>query len=239
MDLLDSRVVRVEQGDERRLKVYSDNPVDTAESLVKKGASLIHVVDLNAAIHGDSSVNGRVVEDLLLRLGARARFQVAGGIRDEPLAASLIQLGAERIVLGSLAYSNPVKALSILKRIGSKKTVLALDYGLDGRVRTKGWKKAETESVDLAVNRFLRAGFSIFLLTAIQRDGMLAGPDFDTLVSIAKLKQNAAFDLIASGGVSTDEDLQKLSEIGIDEAIVGKAIYEGRLSSFEFGGKKQ
>ena len=234
IDLLDRKVVRVEQGDENRRKVYSDDPAGTAESLARRGAALLHVVDLNAAIHGDSETNREVIDNMLSKLGTRIGLEVAGGIRNEENAKSLIQRGARRIVLGSIAYSNLEGALSILKSLGSDKTVLALDYDVSGNVRTKGWKKAESEQVDSAVVRFRGLGFSKFLLTAIDRDGMLAGPDIQTLARIRNLG-SSNFTLIASGGVSTDADLSNLASIGIEEVIVGKAIYEGKISSLVVG----
>ncbi|MDG6997260.1 MAG: 1-(5-phosphoribosyl)-5-[(5-phosphoribosylamino)methylideneamino] imidazole-4-carboxamide isomerase [Nitrososphaerota archaeon] len=236
IDILDGMVVRVEQGDENRQKVYSQNPVDVAKGLAERGVFLIHVVDLNAAIHGDSDTNRDAIDRMLRELGNRVGFEVAGGIKDLANARSVLQRGARRIVIGSIAYSNLGEALSILKSLGSEKTVLALDYDSNGRVRTKGWKRAESEVVDSAVLRFSDLGYSIFLMTAIQKDGMLAGPDVETLSRIRKLKTSNPFKMIASGGVSTDDDLARLAKIGMDEAIVGKAIYEGKISSLKLRG---
>ena len=230
VDILDGKVVRLEQGDERRSKVYGEDPLELVKTFFANGASLVHVVDLNAAIHGNNEANRLVITKLLHGFSSKIGVQIAGGIKNILDAHSLLELGARRIVIGSLAYSDEEAALSILKAFGPSKSVLALDYDEIGKVRTKGWKKTEKENVESAVVRFSNLGFKTFLLTAIERDGMLTGPDFVTLSRIRKLKTEIR--IIASGGLSSDEDLEALSKVS-DEAIVGKAIYEGKISAFQ------
>lgn len=232
VDLLDRCVVRVEQGDEKRLKVYSEDPVNTVRNFAKSGASIIHVVDLNAAIRGDPDTNREIIEKMLTELGSSISIQVAGGIRSLEVARRLVEFGAKRIVISSIAYSKPDTALEVLRLFGDNKVVLALDYDVQGRVRTSGWSKQEGESVDSAILRFSKLGFGIFLITAIERDGLLRGPDLETLQKIRALKPTSTGAvIIASGGVTSETDVASLARIGIDEAIVGKAIYEGRIPS--------
>ena len=225
MDLLDKRVVRVEQGDLNRATVYSDAPSEVAKKFVDHGASKIHLVDLNAAVKSDATTNEKIIDDLLRELGSSVDFQVAGGIRSASLAASLTERGAKSIVIGSIAYSNPTIAGGILASLRSDGVVLAIDYDGSGRVKTSGWTKTENENVEEAIGRFLELGFTQFLLTSISRDGLMRGPDLERLRELKKIVPDGS-KIAASGGVSSEADIANLRKIGIDEVIVGKAIYE-------------
>ncbi len=199
-----------------------------AKKFVRNGASKIHLVDLNAAAKSDPATNAIVLEELLEKIAPSVDLQCAGGIRSLSVAKSLVARGAKSIVIGSLAYSDPTGAKEILTSLGSKTVVLALDYDGSGIVRTTGWRKAENEMVEFALRRFSEVGFRQFLLTSINRDGLMKGPD---LAALTKLRKFASRDskICASGGVSTVDDLVNLEKIGMDEAIVGKAIYEGTI----------
>ncbi|MDG6907356.1 MAG: 1-(5-phosphoribosyl)-5-[(5-phosphoribosylamino)methylideneamino] imidazole-4-carboxamide isomerase [Nitrososphaerota archaeon] len=227
VDLIDRCVVRVEQGDQNRKKVYSDDPLRTIREFEKNGATLIHVVDLNAAIRSDSDTNREVISKILSGVRSSA-IQLAGGIRSVSKVKELLDKGAQRVVISSMAYSKLDETYEILQTFGAGRVVLALDYDGKEMVRTSGWSKSEGETVSKAVYRFSRMGFNYFLTTAVDRDGLMQGPDLVTLEKLRKDNSNSA-KLIASGGVTSEEDLVKLSRIGMDEAIVGKAIYEGRL----------
>lgn len=229
VDLLDGSVVRVEQGDANRVKVYSNDPLSIVRKFVENGASIIHVVDLNAAIRKDSETNRSTIESIIRDLGRSVAIQIGGGIRDISTVKMLLGMGAKRVVLSSLAYSDLEGATNILKEFGPEKVVLALDYDRTSKVRTSGWLKQEGETVDSAVSRFAKLGFIQFITTATARDGMMSGPDIDMLEKMNKIEERHSIRIIASGGVTSLEDLTCLSKIGVEEAIVGKAIYEGLL----------
>lgn len=207
------------------MHVYSDNPVETAKKFVASGAAIIHVVDLDAAVKSDPKRNEKTIDRLLTDLGDSVKFQIAGGIRSITNARSLIDRGAAKIVVGSIAYSAPEIAIEILKSLGENKLVLALDYDSVGNIKTSGWTKAERESALRAISRFSRLGFTNFLMTSIDRDGMMKGPDIENLENFRSAMGDEG-KIIASGGVTTIEDISKLSNIGIDEAIIGKGFYE-------------
>ncbi|MDA4111908.1 MAG: 1-(5-phosphoribosyl)-5-[(5-phosphoribosylamino)methylideneamino] imidazole-4-carboxamide isomerase [Thaumarchaeota archaeon] len=228
IDLYDKRVVRVEQGDLNRATVYSDSPSNVAKEFIEHGASKIHLVDLNAAVKSDLKTNEKIVDQLLNRLGSSVDFQVAGGIRDTAIAKSLYERGAKSIVIGSIAYSDSLTALGILNSLGRDRVVLALDYDGAGLVKTSGWKKTEKENVESAISRFSALGFAKFLLTSISRDGLMRGPDLEKLQTLRK-DVPKDLQITASGGVSTEVDLENLRDIGIDEVIVGKAFYENSI----------
>ncbi|MFI5422149.1 MAG: HisA/HisF-related TIM barrel protein, partial [Nitrososphaerales archaeon] len=195
---------------------------------VKHGAQKIHLVDLNAAIHSDPTTNAQIIDRLLREEGKSMDFEVAGGIRDVSLAKSLVERGAISIVIGSIAYSAPEVAREILSSLGSSKIILALDYNIAGFVKTAGWSKAETEKVESALQRFSGMGFRQFLVTSINRDGLLSGPDLEKLVELRRIAASN-LKIIASGGVSSEEDLSNLRKIGIEEVVVGKALYENTV----------
>jgi phosphoribosylformimino-5-aminoimidazole carboxamide ribotide isomerase len=229
VDLLDGCVVRVEQGDQNRKKVYSNDPVSVVRDFARNGAVLIHVVDLNAAIRNDHETNKDVVAKILSEEQS-VGIEMAGGIRNSKTVEALLKNGAKRVVISSLAYSNPDEAYKILHSLGPESIVLALDYDGESRIRTSGWKVQRSETVYDAVSRFSRIGFNYFLTTAVQRDGLLKGPDVETLAKLRKSNPKGSARLIASGGVSDEQDLVALSSLGMDEVIVGKALYEGRIS---------
>ena len=161
-------------------------------------------------------------------------LELAGGIRSREIADHLLSKGARRIVLSSLAYSDLNSTRQILKDYGPRRVILALDYGAGGEVRTGGWKTGNSEHVRDALSRFLSEGFTTFLLTSVAKDGMLQGPDLTMLSNIRNQyhsEKSKAPRLIASGGISSLKDLEDLQKLGIEEAIVGKAIYEGRMRS--------
>jgi phosphoribosylformimino-5-aminoimidazole carboxamide ribotide isomerase len=220
-------VVRVEQGDLGRAKIYSDDPTKVAEKFLQNGAQLVHVVDLNAAVRSEPLRNRQTIDSLLEKLGYLNRFQIAGGIRKPEMAKSLVAKGAARVVIGSIAYSSPETALEILHAATSPKTVLALDYDGSGAVKTWGWKKTEKETVEQAISRFSVLGFANFLLTSIERDGAMKGPD---LIGLKHLKKIAGSSkIIGSGGVATIEDVAGLTQIAVDEVIIGKSLYEEKI----------
>jgi phosphoribosylformimino-5-aminoimidazole carboxamide ribotide isomerase len=225
IDLLDGQVVRVQQGDLNRAHVYSNNPLETAKKFAESGAVMIHVVDLNAAVKSDPERNEKMIDSLLMKLGDSVKFQIAGGIRSVTSARSLVDRGAARIVIGSVAYSAPQIATEILESLGKDKLALALDYDGAGNVKTSGWTKMEAEPALIAISRFLGLGFTNFLMTSIERDGMMKGPDIENLGNFRKAVGNEV-KIIASGGITTIEDISRLSRSRIDEAIIGKAFYE-------------
>ncbi len=229
MDLLDRHVVRIEQGDQERKKVYSDDPVGKIKDFSDSGARLVHIVDLNAAISNDRETNSDLIS--LILSNAKCGVQIAGGIRSIDDARERLEKGAQRVVISSIAYSRPDEAFSILQNFGAGCVVLALDYGKNFLVRTSGWSRQEKEPVFEAVSRFSKLGFNYFLTTSVERDGLLNGPDYASLERLRKENPEGSARIIASGGVSTEEDLSKLANMGIDEAIVGKAIYEGKIAN--------
>lgn len=220
IDLRGGRVVRLEQGDFVRERVYAAEPLETARLFVEQGAEWIHVVDLDAA-KGDGN-NRRVVADIARVLGAHVKIQTGGGVRSTEDAQELADAGVARVVMGSAAVRDP----GLVDAVAG---VIDVAVGLDhrhGEVAIDGWLRGSSLTLDVAVTRFPAA--TAFVITDISRDGMLSGPDIEGLVDVAA---RTSTPIIASGGVADLDDLRVLRDARVlAGAIVGKAIYEGRFT---------
>ena len=224
IDLLGGRVVRLRQGDYADETVYGDDPVAVARDFAASGARWIHVVDLDAARSGDA-VNRPVVAAIAAALAGVAKVQTGGGVRSIDDARELADAGVARVVMGSAAVSNPalVEAASDLVAVA-----VGLDHR-DGDVAVHGWTEGSGLALDDAYALFPTA--DVFVITDIGRDGMLVGPDLDGLARSAEL---AGAPVIASGGVSSLDDVVALTRIAnLGGVITGKALYEGRFTVSE------
>jgi phosphoribosylformimino-5-aminoimidazole carboxamide ribotide isomerase len=224
IDLLGGRVVRLRQGDYADETVYGDDPVAVAREFAAAGARWIHVVDLDAARSGDP-VNRPVVGAIVAAVAGSARVQTGGGVRSLADARELADAGVARVVMGSAAVSDP-------SLVDAASEVVAVAVGLDhrdGDVAVHGWTEGSGLALDDAYALFPSA--DVFVITDIGRDGMLVGPDLDGLARSAQL---AGAPVIASGGVSSLDDVIALTRIeNLGGVITGKALYEGRFTISE------
>lgn len=220
VDILEGRVVRLLYGDYGRVTRYSDDPVEVAEQWVIQGAELVHVVDLSGARSGDP--DQRIWEKMA---HAGLPFQVGGGIRNAVTARAALAAGAQRVVMGTAAVWNP-KALGEVEQI--ERVVAALDIR-GGRARGAGWLD-EGRSVAKAVEGLRQAGVGRVLVTGIERDGAMTGPDLELLRRVQRLSNMA---VIASGGVGDLSDLKAVATLGCEAVIVGRALYEKRFTLAE------
>ena len=229
IDLIDGRVVRLEKGDFEREKRYSADPVELARRYADAGAKWLHVVDLDGA-RGAGSPNLAVIETIARQVGMRV--QAGGGVRNESDFERFRAAGVARVVVGSLCVREPATVKMLLANHGSDTLCLALDARADAsgifRVATSGWKVAETQRLDELLRDFVAAGFEHFLVTDIDRDGMLAGPNLALYRALGELAPTA--QILASGGVSSLADLTALRAQGSAGVVVGKALLEGRFS---------
>lgn len=224
LDLRGGRVVRLRQGDFARLTDYGGDPVAVARRWVGEGARRLHLVDLDGAEQG-RPVQAALVRDVVA--GVDAACQVAGGLRDAPAVATVLAAGADRAVLGTALLADPDFGRGLVERHGNARIVAALDVR-DGRAVGAGWVLGAAGVPLLeALGALLDAGLTIVAVTAIVRDGLLLGPDLDLLTAVRQAAPGA--HLIASGGVATLDDLRALHQLGVDAAILGRALYEGSL----------
>ena len=226
MDLRGGRVVRLTQGDFGRETAFSDDPVATAVAFVASGARWIHVVDLDGARLG-VPVHSSVVRSIVGAVGPEALVEVAGGLRTIDAVADALGAGAARVVVGTAAIRDAAFAAEIVTRWGPASVVVAIDLR-DGRAQGDGWVAPVTAEEPAAlIARLADVGVATFEVTAIDRDGTLSGPDLGLYAGLVDFDQG---EIIASGGVASVGDLVALREAGCKGAILGRAIYEGRVT---------
>lgn len=225
IDMRGGKCVRLLQGDYEKETVYGDSPFEMAKKFAGEGAEWIHMVDLDGAKDG-KRVNDEFVIKAAKELGVKV--QIGGGIRTEDDINHYLENGVARVIIGSIAVSNPEFAEEMVRKYGAQ-----IAIGLDaknGLVATHGWlTTSEVTAVDLG-KRFAEAGAETFIFTDIATDGTLAGPNVE---ATRQLAIETGKSVIASGGVSSLDELKALKSLkadGVSGAIVGKAIYEGRFS---------
>ena len=221
IDIMDGKVVRLTKGQESNKIIYSDDPLYVAKKWTAEGADMLHLVDLDAAL-GTGRVNTVQIEEIVKSI--KIPVQVAGGLRSEEIISKMFEIGCSRVVLGTLAYKKPNIVRKLIK-LHPQKIVISIDQ-IDGLVMIKGWKCSSGFPVMEAIAKFCKLGASRFLLTSIDKDGTLEGPDIGIL---NKVCVNTEIKIIASGGISTLKDIVKVAAVGCKEAILGKALYEGRV----------
>jgi phosphoribosylformimino-5-aminoimidazole carboxamide ribotide isomerase len=229
IDLRGGQVVRLRQGDFDRETAYGQDPAEVAVVFANAGARWLHVVDLDGARAGEP-VNGTSIAAIASAVTGRASAEVAGGIRSATSVDQAFAAGAARIVVGTAALRDPAFAAGLVERIGSERVAVALDVR-DRLAVGDGWRTgADGLPADDALRTLSDAGIDRFEVTAINRDGILDGPDLDLLESLVRLDRG---DIIASGGISSLADLRSAADLGCVGAIVGRAIYEGRIDLAE------
>jgi len=220
IDIMDSSVVRLTKGDPSTRKGYDISPLAAALDWQAQGAEYIHIIDLDAAL--GKTPNTAMIKEIASKLDVPV--QVGGGIRSYEKAASLLDEGIDRIILGSMAIKNPEEALRLLESYGPDRIVIALDHR-NGLIAIQGWQETTEERLDDMLAKYTESEFKWFLVTNIDTDGMFTGPDVETFNRIA-----AKGSIIASGGVSQLSDLTRLAGIGVKAVVVGKALYEERFT---------
>ena len=220
VDLLDGKVVRLVKGDPKNKIVYSDDPVTTAKKWESEGADALHVVDLDATL--TTGNNTSIVNEIAKQV--KIPLQVAGGIRSVDFAKNLLK-NASRIVLGTLAYKDPASVGKLVKEFASERIVVAIDH-MQGKVMIDGWRRSSGMDMFDAIEKFKQMSVRYFLLTSIDRDGTLLGPDTDIL---NKACSAGNVNIIASGGISKNEDIIKVKQTGAYAVILGKALYDGKV----------
>jgi phosphoribosylformimino-5-aminoimidazole carboxamide ribotide isomerase len=217
IDLRAGRCVRLWRGDFARETVYDDDPARVARRWREVGAELLHVVDLDGARQGLP-----VQLDLIRAMARVAPVQVGGGLRTEEDVERALEVGASRVVLGTAALDIPFVA-TLAERYGDQ-IVVALDTR-EGMVAIRGWTEASGRTMLDLARALLRAGLQRFLHTDVERDGTMTAPNYASLAALIQL----GAPVIASGGISSLDDLRRLRAIGAEAAIVGRALYEGAI----------
>ena len=221
IDIRNGRCVRLIQGDYSKETVFSSKPMEVAKEWESKGADWIHIVDLDGAKTG-APENSDIIRQI--RKATKAKLQVGGGIRDLDIVEAYLNDGINRIIFGSAA----VEDISLIKKsidiFGTEKIAVGIDVK-NGYVATHGWIKTSKTSVDELLEQLYCIGVKTIIYTDISKDGMMSGPNF---VGLEKILKKGRFSVIASGGISSLDDIKKLKSYedkGLDGAIIGKALY--------------
>ncbi|MDQ3718630.1 MAG: 1-(5-phosphoribosyl)-5-[(5-phosphoribosylamino)methylideneamino] imidazole-4-carboxamide isomerase [Thermoproteota archaeon] len=218
VDIMGGSVVRLIRGNPADKVEYSNDPVEIARRWESIGADMLHIVDLDAAF--STGTNSELIAKI--SQAVRIPLQIAGGIRSLEKAEEMLSV-ASRVVIGSMAYREPEVIRKLVKNNADRVTI-SVDQ-MDGMVMVKGWKESTRTTVAEAISQFLAIGVDEFLLTSIDRDGTLQGPDIKTLADAAVCAR-----IIASGGISSIEDVIKIRSAGCSSVIIGKAMYDGKVS---------
>ena len=221
IDIKDNKCVRLLQGDFNKVNVYGDNPSKMAKKWEEKGAEFIHIVSLNGA-RGEGNINDESIKKILQSVNIP--IQIGGGVRDEKRIEDLLDMGVNRVIIGSMAVKNKELLKDLVKKY-KEKIVVSID-AKNGKVAIEGWEEVSSlDSIELC-KELEEIGVKTIVYTDISKDGMMIGPNFNIY---EKLSKETSLDIIASGGVTTLEDVKKLSLMNIYGAIIGKSLYENKI----------
>lgn len=221
IDIKDNKCVRLTQGKFDQVNVYSGDPVEMANKWESMGAEYLHVVDLDGA-KNEGFQNRKSIEKIAATI--KIPMQTGGGIRSEERIKNLLDIGVDRVIVGTMAIEQQ-ELLKELALVYKEKLAVSID-ALKGKVATRGWQSVgNVDSIDIC--KFLESiGIETLVYTDISKDGMLSGPNFGIY---QELKNKTNLNIIASGGVTTLEDIQKLNSMKMYGAIIGKALYDDKL----------
>ena len=221
IDLIGGCAVRLVKGDYAQKTVYSDNPAEVAKSFAAAGAKYLHVVDLEGAKDGGTP-NLETIKNIVEN--GNLLVEVGGGIRSEEVIKKYLDAGVFRVILGTAAVQNPVFLEEMVQKYGEKIAV-GVDIK-DGMVAIKGWTEVSAESCFDFCEKLQKIGVKTIICTDISKDGLLSGTNLELY---KELSEKFSVDIVASGGVTTLDDVKKLADMGMYGAILGKALYTGNI----------
>ena len=224
IDIINGKCVRLTKGDYTTQKIYNENPLEVAKAFEAHGITYLHLVDLDGA-KANHIVNYSVLETLATKTTLKIDF--GGGLKSDEDLHIAFNSGAQQITGGSIAVKQPDIFLKWLETYGSEKIILGAD-AKNGNVAITGWTEQSNIDIQSFITNYINNGVTYVICTDIDKDGMLQGPSIPLYKQI--IQQNVTVKLIASGGITTLQDLENLKQIGCEGAIVGKAIYENKIS---------
>lgn len=224
IDIIDGKCVRLSQGDYSTSKIYNENPLEVAKEFQDHGIKYLHLVDLDGA-KSKHIVNYKVLEKIAS--GTDLQIDFGGGLKSDKDLKIAFNSGASQITGGSIAVKDPDTFFAWLEKFGNEKIILGAD-AKDRKVAIGGWLEDSGRDLLPFIQQYVEKGVEYVICTDVSKDGMLQGPSFDLYEEI--LAEVPGVKLIASGGIAEFDDLPKLQELGCEGAILGKAIYEGRIS---------
>ena len=224
IDIIDGKCVRLSKGDYDTKIIYNENPLEVAKSFEAHGIEYLHLVDLDGA-KSSKIVNYKILEQIASQTSLQIDF--GGGLKSDEDLKIAFESGASQITGGSIAVKNRAIFEKWISEYGSEKIILGAD-AKDEKIAVSGWLEDSDEDLIPFIQQYQTKGIQYVICTDIAKDGMLEGPSFDLYAKILAEAKNVK--LIASGGISTFDELPKLAELGCEGTIIGKAIYEGRIT---------
>jgi len=224
IDIIDGKCVRLSKGDYNTKIIYNENPLEVAKEFEAHGIEYLHLVDLDGA-KASHIVNHKILDKIASQTNLKIDF--GGGLKSDEDLKIAFESGANQITGGSIAVKNPAVFKSWLSKFGNNKIILGADANNE-KIAIGGWLEESDQELIPFVKSYQKEGVSYVICTDISKDGMLQGPSFDLYKKM--LEQIPNIKLIASGGISTFDELPKLAELGCEGTIIGKAIYENRIS---------
>ena len=223
IDIIDGKCVRLSKGDYSTKKIYNENPLEIAKEFEEYGIRFLHLVDLDGA-RSRHIVNQKVLEKIAS--GTSLQIDFGGGLKSRQDIETAFNSGAKQITIGSIAVQDPVFCLQIIEEYGAQKIILGADCE-NRKIKTSGWQEgSDIEVIDFILD-YMKKGIHETICTDISKDGMLAGPSTDLYKDIL---DKTSVQLIASGGISCMDDVYTMQEAGCSGTIIGKAIYEGKIT---------
>ena len=223
IDIINGECVRLSKGDYNKKTVYSKNVLDVAKNFEDNGIQFLHLVDLDGAKQ-NRIINYKILEKISSQTNLIIDF--GGGLKSEEDIKIAFENGAKQVTLGSIAVKNPELFLKSLEKYGSEKIILGADARKE-KIAISGWLEESESNIYDFIKEKIKIGIQYVISTDIDKDGMLEGPSFDLYEKI--IGENPNIKLIASGGITSASDLEKVKSIGCEGAIIGKALYENRI----------
>ena len=227
IDIKNGQCVRLQKGNFNKIDIYSGSPLDQAKLFKENGFNFIHIVDLDGALRG-KRINTKIINQII---DMDIKVQIGGGIRTILDIKNLLNLGVERVILGTAIVENNEFLLEVLSKFDNHRITFALDFRIEKNIpfiATNGW----TNQTSINLCEFIKIhNFVNVLATDIDKDGLLSGPNLDIYNDIKNISSNV--NIIGSGGITSMDDINDLKKIGIRECVIGKAIYEEKISMKE------
>ncbi|MFP3595497.1 1-(5-phosphoribosyl)-5-[(5-phosphoribosylamino)methylideneamino]imidazole-4-carboxamide isomerase [Chryseobacterium sp. SIMBA_029] len=223
IDIIDGKCVRLSKGDYNTKKIYNENPLEIAKEFEEYGIQFLHLVDLDGA-KSKHIVNQKVLEQIAS--GTSLQIDFGGGLKSRQDIETAFNSGAKQVTIGSIAVQDPDFCVQIIEEYGAQKIILGADCD-NRKIKTSGWLEESNREVISFILDYMKKGIKETICTDISKDGMLAGPSTDLYKDII---EQTSVQLIASGGISSMEDVYTMQKIGCSGTIIGKAIYEGKIT---------
>jgi phosphoribosylformimino-5-aminoimidazole carboxamide ribotide isomerase len=228
IDIIDGKCVRLTRGDFNTKKVYNEDPLEVALQIEDNGINYLHLVDLEAA-RNKKIINLKVLEKIAWK--TKLKIDFGGGLRSYDDLITVFNAGARQVTAGSIAVTDPQMFVEWLTKLGQEKLILGADC-IDRKVSSGGWLEKSDKEIISFISDFRSKGVKYTICTDIKKDGMLRGPATELYKEIL---QAVKINLIASGGISSLNDIEDVQEAGCDGVIIGKAVYEGKITLKELG----